>query len=95
MSTHEVDKDTLKQILNQIAGTVGKNTEPIPEVGIKGRGYIWCYDLLQKRMVRVACESKCYILDHTQDADGKILVYTPNNDVILIEESKILYTGYD
>jgi len=95
MSTHQVEKDVLKQILNQIAGTVHAEDELIPEVGLKGTGYIWCYDLLQKTMVRIPCESKCYILDSRRDADGNILVYTLNNDVILIEEDKILYIGYD
>ena len=63
---HNVDKDILKSILNQIAGNARKNEELLPEVAIKGSGYIWCYDLIQKNMVRVVCESKCYILDATK-----------------------------
>ncbi len=95
MRMHNVDKDILKSILNQIAGNARKNEELLPEVAIKGSGYIWCYDLIQKNMVRVVCESKCYILDATKDELGRILVYTINNDVILVEEDKIIYTGYD
>ncbi len=50
MGMHNVDKDILKSILNQIAGNARKNEELLPEVAIKGSGYIWCYDLIQKNM---------------------------------------------
>jgi len=95
MGTHDIDTSALKSVLNQIAGNVGKNETLLPEVGIKGKGYIWCYDVVQKKIVRVIRQTKCYILNDTIDDSGRILIYTLNNDVILIKESEIIYTGYD
>ena len=95
MGTHQIDKDLLKQILKQINGNVGKNEKLLPEVSIKGERHMWCYDIIQHKMVRVACAVKCYIMDDSIDERGRVLVYTLDNNVILVEESKIIYTGYD
>ena len=38
---------------------------------------------------------KCFVLDPTKDDLGRILVYTVANDVILIDEDELIYTGFD
>jgi len=95
MGIHTIDKEKLKKIFNQISGAVIEGQEPIPEAAIKGTSYIWCYEMTTRYIVRGSRGIKCYILDDTLDSLGRILVYTINNDVILIEESELLYTGFD
>ncbi len=95
MGTHSTNKTLLKQIFNQLAGKADMDSEPVPEMAIQGRGYIWCYDPAAKMIIRIARGIKCFILDPTQDDLGRIMVYTMTNDVILIEEEELIYTGFD
>jgi len=95
MSSHAIDKDLLKRIFNQISGTPKDEDELVPEMAIQGSGYIWCYDPAARGVTRVARGIKCYIVDDTKDNLGRILVYTANNDAILIEEEELIYTGFD
>ena len=90
-----MDAALLKKIFNQLAGVIEEDDEPIPEYAIIGTGYVWLYDPSQKQIIRVPRGIKCYILDNKKDDLGRILVYTASNDVILIEEDEIFYTGFD
>jgi len=94
MST-SIDKTLLKNIFAQISGNVSEDTELIPELVIKGRGHLWGYDPTTRSVVRVARGIKCFVLDPTKDDLGRILVYTVANDVILIDEDELIYTGFD
>ena len=95
MGIRKIDKKLLKRIFNQISGKVEEEEELIPEMAIKGSGYIWCFDPSQNQIIRVARGIKCYILNEAQDELNRFLVYTINNDVILIEEEELIFTGYD
>ena len=95
MSSHTVDKALLKQIFNQLSGTLEETDELIPETAIQGNGYIWCFDPTIKAVIRVARGIKCFILDTKKDDLGRLLVYTIANNVILIEEEELIYTGFD
>jgi hypothetical protein len=95
MAMHNIQKERLKKIYNQISGLMTEDDEPLPEYAIKGTGYGWFYDPTQKVVIRVALGIKCYILDEEGDEEGRILVYTAGNDVILIEEDELIYTGFD
>ena len=95
MSVHSVDKELLKQIFSQLSGKVSEEEPLIPELAIKGSGHIWCYDPVAKSIIRIARGIKCFAIDRTLDHLGRIMVYTIGNDVILIEEEEIIYTGFD
>ena len=95
MGLYQIDKKLLKRIFNQISGEFKEDEELIPELTIKGTGYFWCFDPASNQMVRVIRGIKCYALSETKDEFNRILVYTTNNDVILIEEEEIIYTGYN
>ena len=95
MGVHSTNKELLKQIFNQLSGKTDSEKEPIPEMAIRGCGHIWCYDPAARMVIRVARGIKCYILDPTHDDLGRIMVYTISNDVILIEEDELIYTGFD
>jgi hypothetical protein len=95
MAIDNIRKERLKKIYNQISGLLKEDDEALPEYAIKGSGYAWFYDPTQRIVVRVALGIKCYILDEEKDDMGRILVYTVGNDVILIEEDELIYTGFD
>tara|TARA_Y100000296_G_C5164132_1_gene253576 strand:+ start:1178 stop:1465 length:288 start_codon:yes stop_codon:yes gene_type:complete len=95
MGLYQVDKKILKRIFNQISGKVQKDDELIPELTIGGAGHMWCFDPSKNQMVRIIRGIKCYALSETKDEFNRILVYTVHNDVILIEEEEIIYTGYN
>lgn len=95
MASHTVDKALLKRIFNQLSGKIKESDELVPEVAIKGRGHLWCYDPTQKQVILIARGIKCYILNSIKDDLERILVYTTANNVILIEESELIYTGFD
>ena len=95
MGIHSVDKELLKRIFNQLSGKLTEDEELVPEMAIQGSGYIWCYDPSARSIIRVARGIKCFIIDATQDDLERIMVYTIANDVILIEEDELIYTGFD
>ena len=95
MGTHSVDKALLKQIFNQLSGKIDTESEPIPEMAIQGSGHMWCYDPSARSVIRIARGIKCFVLDSTLDDLNRIMVYTIANDVILIEEDELFYTGFD
>lgn len=95
MSSQRVDKKLLKRIFNQISGKIEADEDLVPEMIIKGAGYLWCLDPARHQMVRVARGIKCYILSEEKDEINRILVYTSNNDVILVEEEELILTGYN
>ena len=95
MAMHSIDKALIKKIFNQLSGKAKEDEVLIPEVAIRGTGYMWCYEPTRKQMTRVSRGIKCYILDATLDHLDRIMVYTMGNDVILIEEEELIYTGFD
>ena len=95
MSATYINKELLKKIFSQMSGTVKEDDELVPEYAIQGQGYDWFYDPSQKSVVRVARGIKCYIISAEQDDLGRVLVYTASNDVILVVEDELIYTGFD
>ena len=96
MSTHTLNKSLLKKIIKQITGNLPEDHgELIPTALIKGTGYIGCYDITQKSVNLIARGIICYILDEKKDELDRIMVYTINGEVILIEESEIIHVGYN
>lgn len=95
MSAHYVDKQLLKRIFNQISGTIEEEDELVPEYAISGQGYDWFYDPSQRTVVRVPRGIKCFVLNKEEDSQGRILVYTVSNHVILVEAEELIRTGFD
>tara|TARA_R110000824_G_scaffold398500_1_gene602612 strand:- start:5685 stop:5972 length:288 start_codon:yes stop_codon:yes gene_type:complete len=95
MGATYVNKELLKKIFSQISGTLKEDDELVPEYAIRGQGYDWFYDPSQKSVVRVARGIKCYIISDEKDDLERILVYTASNDVILVAEDELIYTGFD
>jgi metal-responsive CopG/Arc/MetJ family transcriptional regulator len=96
MTSHTLDKKLLKKIIKQINGKItDEHSELIPHMIIGGKDYIGCYDITQKRIIMIRRGIICYVLDEKKDELDRIMVYTINGDVILIEESEIIHMGYN
>ena len=95
MNPYKIDKEMLEKIFDQVAGKLNPDTDPVPEMGIKGSGDIWCYDPSTKKFIRIHRGIKCYTLSDSIDELGRILVYTAANDVVLINKKELIETGFD
>tara|TARA_R110000824_G_scaffold352993_1_gene540146 strand:+ start:4230 stop:4520 length:291 start_codon:yes stop_codon:yes gene_type:complete len=85
-----------EKIVKQFAGTL-KSTdgELVPEVAIAGTGNIWCYSPSQKAIIKVSRGIKAFIINQEENEYGKILIYTFGGDVVEIELSELIFTGFD
>jgi hypothetical protein len=66
--------------------------ELIPEVCIKGTGYIFCYQPDSKSFVKIERGQKALIIDEREDT---YLVYTFDGFLINIDKEEIIPTGFD
>ena len=68
------------------------NIELIPEVAIKGTGYIFCYQADTKSFIKIERGQKALIIE---DRKNTYLVYTFDGFLIEIDKDEILATGFD
>jgi|TARA_Y100000310_G_C20385491_1_gene670211 hypothetical protein len=95
MTKKNQESARLEQIIRQISGNVKEDDLPVPEVAIKGRGYIWCYYPSKHEFIRIHRGIKAYIIDNKINKSGRILIYTLNGRVIEIEPNELINTGFD
>ena len=86
----------IKRIIKQVTGfSVTEDGELEPAVLIKGTGYIWCYGPMKNKFLRVSRGIQAYIVDEKEDERGRILIYTANAQLLLIDASEVIPTGFD
>tara|TARA_B100000287_G_scaffold344971_1_gene332246 strand:+ start:79 stop:384 length:306 start_codon:yes stop_codon:yes gene_type:complete len=66
--------------------------ELIPEVCIKGTGYLFCYQPDSKSFVKIDRGQKALIMEERKDT---YLVYTFDGFLIEIDKDEVLSTGFD
>ena len=66
--------------------------ELIPEIAIKGSGYIFCYQPDSRSFVKIERGQKALIIEERKDT---YLVYTFDGFLIQIDKDEILQTGFD
>lgn len=66
--------------------------ELIPEVCIKGTGYLFCYQPDSKSFVKIDRGQKALIMEERKDT---YLVYTFDGFLIEIDKDELLSTGFD
>ena len=92
--TKEIDiNERLKQIVKQASGKAGRKDVPIPEVAIKGVGYILCYYPSKHIYIRVSRGTKAYIIKEKEN--NRVLIYTYSGMVVEIESDELIDTGFD
>ena len=87
--------ELVKRLLKQIAGNVTEDDELIPEVGIRGHGDIWCWYPSARIHRKISRGVKAFVLYENFDIRGRTLIYTYGGDMVCIEPSDLLATGYD
>jgi len=68
------------------------NIELIPEVGIKGTGYMFCYQTDSRSFVKIQRGQKALIME---ERDNTYLIYTFDGFLVEIEKDQIVSTGFD
>ncbi len=66
--------------------------ELIPEICIKGTGYIFCYQPDSKSFVKIERGQKALII---QDRKEAYLIYTFDGFLVQIDKDEVLQTGFD
>ena len=66
--------------------------ELIPEICIKGTGYIFCYQPDSKSFIKIERGQKALII---QDKDDTYLIYTFDGFLVRIDKDEVLQTGFD
>ena len=66
--------------------------ELIPEICIKGTGYIFCYQPDSKSFVKIDRGQKALIMEERKDT---YLIYTFDGFLIEIDKDELLSTGFD
>tara|TARA_R110002110_G_scaffold204428_3_gene415764 strand:+ start:1003 stop:1263 length:261 start_codon:yes stop_codon:yes gene_type:complete len=86
----------LKKIIKQIAGSINEEDgELIPEIAIKGTGYIFCYCPIQKSFVNISRGIKAYVVQKNWGHNNNVLVYTSGGQLVELDENEIIYTRFD
>ena len=68
------------------------NIELIPEVCIKGSGYMFCYQPDSKAFIKVQRSQKALIME---ERGNTYLIYTFDGLLVEIEKEEIIPTGFD
>lgn len=68
------------------------NIELIPEIAIKGTGYIFCYQVETKSFVKVERGQKALIIE---DRNDTYLIYTFDGFLVQINKEDVINTGFD
>ena len=68
------------------------NIDLIPEIAIKGTGYIFCYQAETKSFVKVERGQKALIIE---DRNDTYLIYTFDGFLVQINKEDVIDTGFD
>jgi len=94
MSEIERQKALIKQIIKQMSGTVDENVELVPEYGIYGEGYLFCFQPSTTSFVKVYKNQKVYVLGERKKTK-RLLIYTTCGKIVEIEHEKLYITDCD
>lgn len=81
-------KALIKQIINQLSGEVDQDVELVPEYGIIGSGYMFCFQPSTRSFVKIYKNQNVYILGEVDD-EKKLLIYTTCGKIVEIDADKV------
>jgi hypothetical protein len=95
-------KNRIKLAVEQLNGKIPYKTQEeidkivlLPEVAIRGNGYIFCFSPSKRSFIKVIRGQKAYIIDEMPDKPDKCFVYTWDGFLVEIEQKELLSTGFD
>jgi|TARA_B100000287_G_scaffold393029_1_gene405914 hypothetical protein len=92
--------EKIKLAVRQLNGTldyegVDRESQLIPEVAISGTGHIFCFSPGKKSFVKISRGIKGYIIKTVEGTLDKYLVYTWDGYLVEIDDSELIFTGFD
>jgi hypothetical protein len=97
MDEYDEIKKKLKLVFRQLTGKFKESDDALlPEVAIRGSGFLYCYYPAKKKFVRIRRGTKAFIISENETVSpDRILIYTFDGFLVEIEEDEVIYTGFD
>ncbi len=77
-----------------MSGDVDEAVGLVPEYGISGTGYMFCFQPSTRSFIKIYKNQKIYILGEYNEGK-KILIYTTCGKIVEIEADKVYVTDFD
>ena len=94
MSEIERQKKLIKQIIKQLSGDIDESVELVPEYGIEGDGYMFCFQPGTRSYIKIYKNQNVYILGEL-DNGNRLLIYTTCGKIVEIDFEKIYKTDFN
>tara|TARA_Y100000114_G_C11657748_1_gene277459 strand:- start:122 stop:406 length:285 start_codon:yes stop_codon:yes gene_type:complete len=88
MSELERQKKLIRQIIKQLSGEVDEEVDLIPEYGIEGDGYMFCFQPSTRSFVKIYKNQNIYILGEI-DNEKRFLIYTSCGKIVEIDSDQV------
>jgi len=67
----------------------------VPEYGISGKGFLYCYEYGTRSYIKIARGQKAWLVSDEKDELDRVLIYTQCGKIVKIELEEIIYTEFD
>jgi hypothetical protein len=94
MSEIERQKALIKQIIKQLSGEVDEKVELVPQYGIEGKGYMFCFQPSTKSFVKIYKNQIIYVLGE-YDNGNRLLVYTTCGKIVEINTDIVYKVNFN
>lgn len=88
MADIEHQKKLIRQIIKQLSGEVDEEVDLVPEYGINGDGYMFCFQPSSRSFVKIYKNQNVYVLGEL-DEGKKLLIYTTCGKIVEIDTDKV------
>jgi hypothetical protein len=88
MADIEYQKKLIRQIIKQLSGEVDEEVDLVPEYGINGDGYMFCFQPSSRSFVKIYKNQNVYVLGEL-DEGKKLLIYTTCGKIVEIDTDKV------
>ena len=88
MSEIERQKKLIKQIIKHLSGDIDESVELVPEYGIEGNGYMFCFQPSTRSFIKIYKNQNVYVLGEI-DEGNRLLIYTTCGKIVEIDSDKI------
>ena len=96
MASKNEIKSKLKDIIKQISGDIeNMNGDLVLPLIVRGQGMLFCYQPSTREMVKINRGTAVYIIDKESFEDERVLVYTYEGHVVLIDTKELIPIGFD
>tara|TARA_B100001094_G_scaffold227665_1_gene222193 strand:+ start:1431 stop:1715 length:285 start_codon:yes stop_codon:yes gene_type:complete len=88
MSDTERQKALIRQIIKQISGDVDESVDLVPEYGIEGSGYTFCFQPSSRSFIKIYINQVVYVLGEYKN-QNRLLIYTSCGKIVEIDTDKV------